>query len=668
MPKVLHRRSLEAQRVAGLAAHPGDAGVEAVNTYEFIRHLAGRGRDPLRQGDRWIARCPAHDDEKPSLSVASGQDQRVLVKCHAGCTPDQIVTALGLRLEDLFALPRANEPSLVVPITSSSFEIRDTDGRVVAIHHRRDEPGKGKVMWWSLPGGKRGLDGLRVAALPLFGVEHLGHLADGSQVIVVEGEKAALALLKLGIPSAGTVTGAAVTPAEAPLAPLLRLRPILWADADPPGQKHMERLGASLLQLGATPRIVTWPEAPDGGDAADFIARGGTADGVRALIAAACPLAVPDPAGSRQPVLVCVADVQPETIHWLWQPFIPSGKLTILEGDPGLGKSFVALAVITAMTRGARLPGVVDRHALKPERAVYLTAEDGIADTIRPRLDAMGAAVELVDVLEGRRGDKGEVVPITLQDIDVLEAALQRTEAKLVVIDPVQGFLGADVDMHRANQVRPLLAALGRLAAKFKCAVLLIRHVRKSGADRPVHAGLGSIDFSAAARSILLVGQSPEDEGLRILAHAKSSLAKSGGSQSFRINEGRFVWTGPSSVSADELSAPPTRTQKASMDEASEFLEDVLAGGPVSATDVLTQATGAKITKRTLHRAKGQLGVQSSRVGGAGGDGRWEWSLPSASNGPPTEAQPKDANEPKDANRPLGNLGNLSAEGDGELG
>ena len=629
---------------------------------QFIEQLSQAGHAPRPGRNRWISRCPAHEDQRPSLSVAEGRDGRVLIKCHAGCAPTAVVSALGLTMSDLFHGSAARDKGTYNK--ALVYELKDEKGNVVALHHRRDQFGK-KKMWWTTSDGKNGLGGVHAAALPLYGVERLLQLEDGSQVVVVEGEKAARALLGLGIPAVGTVTGAATVPADASLRPLLRLHPLLWPDADDPGRSHMDHIAARLKALGVVPDVVEWKDAPDGGDAADLVVQAGGEERVRALLAGARPHPAMGQGDGREPVLVCVADVKPEIVHWLWHPYIPLGKLTILEGDPGLGKSYVALAVITALTRGAPLPGVMCGQDLTPQRAIYLTAEDGIADTLRPRLDSMGAAVELVHVLEGRRDDKGEIVPITLEDIDVLERALQRTAAKVVVIDPIQGFLGANVDAHRANEVRPLLTAVGRLAAKFKCAVILIRHLRKSGADRAIHAGLGSIDFAAAARSILLVGQSPEAEDLRILAHSKSSLAKAGGSQSFKITDGRFQWTGPSSVTPEELSAPPSRSQKASVDEACEFLKDMLGAGPVAAADVRSQAAEVGIADRTLDRAKARLDIRSERVGGAGRAGSWQWSTPSATDSWTANPTPKEASAPKDASLPLGGLGDLSA-GQGE--
>ncbi|MEW5934471.1 MAG: AAA family ATPase, partial [Bacillota bacterium] len=210
----------------------------------------------------------------------------------------------------------------------------------------------------------------------------------------------------------------------------------------------------------------------------------------------------------REPVMVNVGDVAPEEVTWLWYPYLPRGKITLLEGDPGVGKSWLALALAAIVSRGWSFPGL---DGIPPEGQagepadVLLLPEDGIADTVRNRLDSLGADARRVHVLAGWRGrsEEGQEVTghVTLQDVAVLEEALARVRPALVVVDPIQQYLG-EVDAWRAEQVRPVLARVGELAARFRCAVLLIRHLSKAGKDRAIYRGLGSIDFSAAARSV----------------------------------------------------------------------------------------------------------------------------------------------------------------------
>ncbi len=328
----------------------------------------------------------------------------------------------------------------------------------------------------------------------------------------------------------------------------------------------------------------------------------------------------------RHPRLVRLSDVEPEDVTWFWRPLIPTNKLTLIQGDPGVGKSFLALALSTAASVGRGLPGMEPRE---PEPVLYLTAEDGIGDTLRPRLDAMGADVSQIVVLDGiAEGTERKV--ITLQDTDMIEQAIAMERPKLVVIDPIQGFLGAGVDMHRANEVRPLLAGLARLAQEYACAVIPIMHLRKSGADRAVHRGLGSIDFAAAARSILLVGQHPTERAQRVLAHIKSNLAPTGESLVFELSEGRFFWRGPTTITVEELLSPAK--EPCAAETAEGFLSEMLAGGPVPVERIKRLADAAGISWRTMERAKTRLGVVLRRDAPTG---PWAWSLPQTATPPP---------------------------------
>lgn len=338
-----------------------------------------------------------------------------------------------------------------------------------------------------------------------------------------------------------------------------------------------------------------------------------------------------------EPIITRLADVTPEDVEWLWGPYIPRGKLTILEGDPGVGKTWLALTIAAIVSRGWPFPGQdgVPHGQGEPANVLYLSAEDGLADTLRPRLDAAGADVGRVFALTGWRGvdpETGEEQSgaITLAHLPAIEEALQQTQPALVVVDPLQAYLGAGIDMHRANEVRPVLAGLAALAEKHKCAVLCIRHLGKAPQDRAVYRGLGSIDFAAAARSILLVGQDPEDERGRVLAQVKNSLAPLGPSLAFELRDGKLFWCGMSQVTAEALLAPPrSEEEKSALEETVDFLQEALGDGPRPAEEVLKEARKLNIAERTLNRAKAQAGVRVYRVGAAGkrGGGTWYWDL-----------------------------------------
>lgn len=337
---------------------------------------------------------------------------------------------------------------------------------------------------------------------------------------------------------------------------------------------------------------------------------------------------VPKPSVVRRPDLVTLSEVTPEDLTWHLYPYIPLGKVVVIEGDPGCGKTYLVLSLCAAATVGKHpFTGEQDRQAVS---VLFLTAEDGLADTIHPRLEKLGADLTrfvalrgTVQVVDGKE-EKGSV---WLSDITVLEEALERTHPALVVIDPFQGFLGAEVDMHRANEIRPILARLAGLAEKHKCAVLIIRHLSKGGQSRNLYRGLGSIDIVAAARSVLLAGNLPHDPEQRALIHMKSSLAPQGPAMGYRLGGPQgFEWTGPSSLTASDLLAPEQHKRGPKAISAEEFLHEALKDGPRLRSKIETSAKERGIAERTLRRAFDNLAVVTTRTKEF--PARAMWSLP----------------------------------------
>ena len=253
--------------------------------------------------------------------------------------------------------------------------------------------------------------------------------------------------------------------------------------------------------------------------------------------------------------LINMEQVEVEKIDWLLYPFIPFGKVTIVQGDPGEGKTTMVLQIIAKLTKGeAVLPSNSDESALEektmdlePVNVIYQTAEDGLGDTIKPRLLSAGADCSRVMVID----DNDQA--LTMMDAR-LEEAIIKTKARLVVLDPIQGFLGAAVDMHRANEIRPLMKRVAVLAEKYHCAIILIGHMNKNSNGKSSYRGLGSIDFKAAARSVLIVGRIKDEPEIRVVCHVKSSLAPEGKSIAFRLDKDTgFEWIGEYDISADDL-------------------------------------------------------------------------------------------------------------------
>lgn len=309
--------------------------------------------------------------------------------------------------------------------------------------------------------------------------------------------------------------------------------------------------------------------------------------------------------------LINMQDVKVEQVEWLLYPFIPYGKVTIIQGDPGEGKTTLVLQIIARLTKGE---SIIGEEAKIPINVIYQTAEDGLGDTIKPRLLAADADCSKVLVID----DKD--TPLTMRDIR-LEKAIIETNARLVVLDPIQGFLGADVDMHRANEIRPVMKHISELAEKYHCAIVLIGHMNKCSMGKSAYRGLGSIDFQAAARSVLIVGRIKDEPEMRVVCQTKSSLAPEAKSIAFRLGETNgFEWIGEYDITADDLLSGKAKgtKKKAAID----FLENALANGQKSQTEIMRLAEEQSISEKTLRNAKEALDVNSKKIGS-----QWYWEL-----------------------------------------
>jgi len=310
--------------------------------------------------------------------------------------------------------------------------------------------------------------------------------------------------------------------------------------------------------------------------------------------------------------LINMADVPVEKVRWVWYPYIPYGKVTIVQGDPGEGKTTFVLALTALLTKGEPLPELDE--VSEPINVIYQTAEDGLADTIKPRLVEYGADCSKVLVIDDTEKE------LTLSDAR-LEDAIKETGAKIIILDPLQAYLGADIDMHRANDVRSVLKRLAAVADRTGCAVILIGHMNKAQGLKSSYRGLGSIDFQATARSVLLVGRMKDEPSIRVVAHDKSSLAPEGKSIAFEIGESGFAWKGYCDVGVDDLLCGHGSIETKTMQMESVLRE--MLSVPVAAEEIFAKAESLGISKRTVDYAKKNLGVISERVGD-----KWFWRLP----------------------------------------
>ena len=312
--------------------------------------------------------------------------------------------------------------------------------------------------------------------------------------------------------------------------------------------------------------------------------------------------------------LINMADVEATEVEWLWYPYIPYGKVTIIQGDPGEGKTTLVLNLAAILSRGDKLPET--NKDSDPINIIYQTAEDGLSDTIKPRLMAAKAEHKhftIIDETECR---------LSLTD-HRLEDAIKETNARLVILDPIQAYIGASVDMNRPNEIRDLMTHLKLVAEKCNCAIVLIGHLNKATGMKASYRGLGSVDIQAAARSVLLVGRVKDNPTIRVMAPTKSSLAPEGDPIAFELNkETGFRFIGKYDISVDDLLNGTISASK--IEQAEKLLMDELSGGKVIEQKILEKKAEIRyISLRTLNQAKKNLNIRSIKTREG-----WQWQLP----------------------------------------
>ena len=296
-----------------------------------------------------------------------------------------------------------------------------------------------------------------------------------------------------------------------------------------------------------------------------------------------------------------MSEVEETVVQWLWYPFIPFGKVTLIQGNPGKGKTWLAMAIAAYCTNGKELPNALP---IEPFNVLYQTAEDGIADTIKPRLAKCGADMTRVRFINE------DEKQLSMTD-DRIEKAIRQNNVRLMIMDPIQAYLGANVDMNRANEIRPLFRHLSTIAERTGCAIVLIGHLNKSSGSQSDYRSLGSIDIAAAVRSILFVEkvEKEKEQDIRVVYQQKDSLAKKENPVAFSLGEEGLKWLGEYDISIEDLLMGKAGTKKETkLEKAQKLILELLTKRKVMCLEELeAELLAYGISSRTGRDARKQL-------------------------------------------------------------
>lgn len=613
--------------------------------------FAARG-EVKKAGKEFRCLCPAHPDKTPSLNFCTAGDGRVLVTCRAGCMVPAILAAVGLHTADLFD----GDPPAKTPFADrivKTYPYRDEDGKLLfetvrlrpKDFRQRRPDGDGWV--WDIKGVRR---------VPYRLPELLAAPA-AATFYAVEGERDADALADLGLVATTNPMGAGkwkhldqVVVGRV----FANRRVVILSDNDDAGRKHAAEVWAALEPMAAAVRVVELPGLPEKGDVSDWLAAGGTKEQLVALTTGPTPSANGHHANGHAnghtnghakngaaagslPVLLArrFDDIETKAVDWLWYARIPRGAMTIWEGDPGLSKSTGTIDIAARLSTGRPMPLAVSA-LVEPMNVAFVASEDAAETTLKPRLEAAGADMTRCFIIDGVRvGGKDKLITFP-DDLPMIEAFLTENRIGLFVVDPLFGHTSGLVDTHKDASVREMLNAVKLVAERTGAAIVALRHLNKAGGGNAMYRGGGSIAVVAAARSVLAVGAHPDRPDTNVLATVKLNLAKRPHSITDTVADrgghpviewGEFV-----ELTADDLAAAATAKGRGNGERgaqkggAKEFIRDMLADGPVPASEAERRVVEAGFSESTVRRAKIALGVRSVRDG-FGADGSWAWVL-----------------------------------------
>jgi len=644
--------------------------IRRINLQELIKELIPSCRP---SGNELSGLCPFHDDNTPSMSVNASSG---LFKCHACSTTGSIFDLYGkihgldfpTSLKALRALAGMSASHEDVPTNSSTMQkevdrhdYHDANGNLL-YQRVRFEPGDNGRSKKYMPFEPATKIWSRLCEPVLY---RLPEVNSAATVFICEGERKADIIKSWGLVGTCLDSGAAsiITPTMINI--LTGKELIILPDNDDAGRTYRDNIVRAMQGKAASIKVIDLPGLEHKGDIVDWITTpGNDKELLLELIRQTSewrPLAASPPAlpfAFRQ-----FSEIKSRQIHWLWPGKLARGKVAILAGHPGLGKSQLTASLAAIVTTGGRWP--VDRAACEQGNVIFFSAEDDAEDTIRPRLEAAGADLEKVFILDAVMEDDGTRPRVfnMAKDLPRLGTMLEHIgNVALIVVDPITAYLGG-TDSHKNADVRSLLSQLADLAASYDVAVVCVSHLNKGGSGDALMRVTGSLAFVAAARAAFLIVRDKDDKHRRLFLPIKNNIGKDESGLAFSVESHSLVdgietsrvrWEAEAvTISADEAIAPPgDPEERSALDDAIEFLSNLLAEGPVSASQIKADATEAGIAWRTMQRAKKNLGIRTQKEGM---QGSWLWKLPA-----------KDANNYEGCQTKsvaaFGKLGNLQYE------
>lgn len=499
---------------------------------------------------QYSAKCPAHDDRRNSLSVSAGEDGKILLHCHAGCSAGDVAAAIGLTMKDLFTEDRPREKAREKPRVVATYQYRDADGQLIGEKLRYSD----KRFTWRRPAAS-GWEYKKPSGAMLY---NLPRVLQNDVVFLPEGEKDVDTLTSLNLTATCSPDGAGPGKWREHFTGWLQGKMVfIIQDNDEVGRAFAQEEAAAISEVAKSVKVLDlceiWPELPEHGDVSDLIQHIGKDEGFVALMKLANDAPEWKPAETRTaPALVRASDVPYEPPRWLIAPYFQRGKGTLIQGDNGSGKTAFMCAVTAHVTTGRP---ILDIPVQTPGNVLLLSVEDDLP-VLRGRIEASGGDLTKCYFMSNAAG-------LSFNSPEV-ETAVEETDARLVIFDPFQAFLGAKVDMFRSNETRPELAKLFEMCERHDCACVIIAHMVKSAGDKsPVNRSLGSVDIPAAMRSIMQLIRSPDDANECVMVHVKCSNAPKGQSIAYTIGDrGGVEWRGFSPMTPDDLTAVVRRKEK----------------------------------------------------------------------------------------------------------